>query len=78
MAAIGAETPHQIVGHRADRFGILERADHHKTVLAPAPALNDELPGDLAPPKNDGLDIPPCSTDARPTAARKSRPASIS
>jgi hypothetical protein len=33
MAAIGAETPHAIIGHAADRFDILERADHLKTVL---------------------------------------------
>jgi hypothetical protein len=34
MAAIGAETPHAIIGYAADRFDILERADHLKTVLA--------------------------------------------
>jgi hypothetical protein len=34
MAALAAETPHAIIGHAADRFDILERADHLKTVLA--------------------------------------------
>jgi hypothetical protein len=34
MAALGAETPHNIVGYAADRFDVLERADHLKAVLA--------------------------------------------
>jgi hypothetical protein len=34
MTAIGAETPHAIIGYAADRFDVLERADHLKTVLA--------------------------------------------
>src|SRR5258708_21649536 len=34
MAALAAETPHQIIGEAADRFDILERADQLKTVPA--------------------------------------------
>ena len=34
MGALAGETPHQIVGHAADRFDIMERAEHLKTVLA--------------------------------------------
>jgi len=34
MAALAAETPHPIIGHAADRFDIMERAEHLKTVLA--------------------------------------------
>jgi len=33
MAALAAETPHAIIGYAADRFDILERADHLKTIL---------------------------------------------
>jgi hypothetical protein len=34
IAALGAETPHHIV-HNADRFDIMERRDHLKTVITP-------------------------------------------
>jgi hypothetical protein len=34
LAALGQQTPHHIVGYAADRFDILERADHLKAVLA--------------------------------------------
>jgi hypothetical protein len=33
MAALAAETPHNIVGHAVDRFDIEERASHLKTIL---------------------------------------------
>ncbi len=36
MAALAAETPHAIIGYAADRFDILERADHLKTILTEA------------------------------------------
>jgi hypothetical protein len=34
IAALAQQTPHHIVGYAADRFDILERADHLKAVLA--------------------------------------------
>jgi hypothetical protein len=34
IAALAAETPHQIIGHFADRFDLMERRDHLKTVLS--------------------------------------------
>src|SRR5882762_145396 len=33
MASLSQLTPHNIVGHEADRFDVLERADHLKAVL---------------------------------------------
>jgi hypothetical protein len=39
MAALAAETPHAIIGYAADRFDVLERADHLKTVLAAVTAF---------------------------------------
>jgi hypothetical protein len=41
-----------------------------------APALNDELPGDLAPPKGDGLDIPPM-LDRRKANGRTQEPSFV-
>ncbi len=34
IAALAQQTPHVIVGYAADRFDVLERADHLKAVLA--------------------------------------------
>jgi hypothetical protein len=48
MAAIGAESPHAIIGYAADRFDILERADHLKTVLAAVTAYAKAIVADTA------------------------------
>jgi hypothetical protein len=48
MAAIGAETPHQIVGYAADRFDILERADHLKTLLTAVTTYAKAIVADTA------------------------------
>jgi hypothetical protein len=45
IAALAAETPHQIIGYAADRFDILERADHLKTVLAAVTAYAKAISG---------------------------------
>jgi hypothetical protein len=34
IAALAQQTPHAIIGYAADRFDVLERADHLKAVLA--------------------------------------------
>jgi hypothetical protein len=39
---------------------------------APAAEMNDELPGDLAPPKGDGLDIPPMLDRRKANGATRS------
>jgi hypothetical protein len=48
MAAIGAETPHAIIGYAADRFDILERADHLKTVLVAVTTYAKAIVADTA------------------------------
>jgi hypothetical protein len=48
MAALAGETPHNIVGHAADRFDILERADHLKTILAAVSVYAKAIVGDTA------------------------------
>jgi hypothetical protein len=48
MAALSAETPHNIVGHAADRFDILERADHLKTILAAVTTYAKAIVSDTA------------------------------
>jgi hypothetical protein len=48
MAAIGAETPHQIVGYAADRFDVLERADHLKTILTAVTTYAKAIVADTA------------------------------
>jgi hypothetical protein len=48
MAALAAETPHQIVGYAADRFDILERADHLKTILTAVAAYAKAIVADTA------------------------------
>jgi hypothetical protein len=48
MAAIGAETPHAIIGYAADRFDILERADHLKTVLTAVTTYAKAIVADTA------------------------------
>ena len=46
IAALAAETPHAIVGHEADRFDVLERADHLKAINAAVYAYNKVIVGD--------------------------------
>jgi hypothetical protein len=48
MAAIGAETPHAIIGYAADRFDVLERADHLKTVLTAVTTYAKAIVADTA------------------------------
>ena len=51
IGALAAETPHQII-HNADRFDIMERRDHLKTVLAAVTAYAKAIvahPAELAP-----------------------------
>jgi hypothetical protein len=48
MAALSAETPHNIVGYAADRFDILERADHLKTVLTAVTTYAKAIVADTA------------------------------
>jgi hypothetical protein len=48
MAAIGAETPHNIVGYAADRFDVLERADHLKTILTAVTTYAKAIVADTA------------------------------
>jgi AAA domain len=49
---------------------------HSRYHVEPAPALNDELPGDLAPPKGDGLDTPPM-LDRRKANGRTQQPSYV-
>ena len=46
MASLSQLTPHNIVGHEADRFDVLERADHLKAVNAAVYAYNKLIVGD--------------------------------
>jgi hypothetical protein len=48
MAALAAETPHVIIGHAADRFDVLERADHLKTVLTAVTTYAKAIVADTA------------------------------
>jgi hypothetical protein len=48
IAALGAETPHQIVGSYADRFDVMERRDHLKTVLTAVTAYAKAIVTDTA------------------------------
>jgi hypothetical protein len=48
MAALAAETPHAIVGYAADRFDVLERADHLKTVLTAVTTYAKAIVADTA------------------------------
>jgi hypothetical protein len=48
MAALSAETPHAIIGYAADRFDILERADHLKTVLTAVTTYAKAIVSDTA------------------------------
>src|SRR5882762_7751571 len=43
MASLSQLTPHNIIGHEADRFDVLERADHLKAVNAAVYAYNKLL-----------------------------------
>ncbi len=45
-------------GYDTLHFTLEGKHSRYHAEVQPAPALNDELPGDLAPPKGDGLDIP--------------------
>jgi hypothetical protein len=65
MAALAAETPHAIIGYAADRFDILERADHLKTVLAAVHVYAKAIVADTAhfAPTNIA-DETGCLTDA--------------
>ena len=52
IAALAQETPHNIVGHYADRFDVLERRDHLANVLAAVAAYAKAIVADtkeLAP-----------------------------
>jgi len=46
MASLSQLTPHNIVGHEADRFDVLERADHLKAINAAVYAYNKLIVGD--------------------------------
>jgi len=46
MASLSQLTPHNIVGHEADRFDVLERADHLKAVLGVVDAYVTVIFGD--------------------------------
>ena len=46
MASLSQLTPHNIVGHEADRFDVLERADHLKAVLGAVTAYAKVIVGD--------------------------------
>src|SRR5258708_26809260 len=46
MASLSQLTPHNIVGHEADRFDVLERAEHLKAVNAAVYAYNKLIVGD--------------------------------
>jgi hypothetical protein len=46
MASLSQLTPHNIVGHEADRFDVLERADHLKAVLGAVYAYAKVIVGD--------------------------------
>jgi len=49
MTAIGAETPHAIIGtYAADRFDLLERANHLKTILAAVATYTKAIVDDTA------------------------------
>jgi hypothetical protein len=48
MGVLSQETPHVIIGHEADRFDILARADHLKTVLAAVQAYAKAIISDTA------------------------------
>ncbi len=48
MAALAAETPHAIIGYAADRFDVLERADHLKTILAAVTTYAKAIVSDTA------------------------------
>jgi hypothetical protein len=46
MAALAQQTPHAIIGYATDRFDILERADHLKTVLTAVTTYAKAIVGD--------------------------------
>jgi len=48
VAALAQETPHNIVGAYSDRFDIMERRDHLKTVLAAVTAYAKAIVADTA------------------------------
>src|ERR1700730_13639468 len=48
IAALGAETPHVIAGSYGDRFDIMERRDHLKTVLTAVTACAKAIVTDTA------------------------------
>jgi hypothetical protein len=48
IAALAAETPHAIIGYAADRFDILERADHLKTILTAVTTYAKAIVSDTA------------------------------
>jgi hypothetical protein len=48
IATLGAATPHHIVGSYADRFDVMERRDHLKTVLAAVTAYAKAIVTDTA------------------------------
>ncbi len=48
IAALAQQTPHHIVGYAADRFDVLERADHLKAVLAAVTAYAKAIVADTA------------------------------
>jgi hypothetical protein len=48
MAALASETPHAIIGYAADRFDVLERADHLKTILTAVTTYAKAIVADTA------------------------------
>jgi hypothetical protein len=48
IAALAQQTPHVIVGYAADRFDVLERADHLKAIFAAVAAYAKAIVGDTA------------------------------
>jgi hypothetical protein len=46
--ALAHQTPHHIVGYAADRFDVLERADHLKAVLAAVTTYTKAIVADTA------------------------------
>jgi hypothetical protein len=53
IAALAQETPHDIIGHYADRFDIIECRDHLATVNAAVAAYNKAIIADIK-------DMAPC------------------
>jgi hypothetical protein len=48
IAALAQQTPHAIIGYAADRFDVLERADHLKGVLAAVTTYTKAIVADTA------------------------------